>query len=472
MVENIIYAMPELILFCGILCLLLCKIFDFSPRQNIKLSFWLIIISGFLKIVFYNKTFAEQYLIDNSFSTTIDILMYICAISVLYLARRWYAANDSSPLVFCLSLLASLLLGNILTSSCNFAVTTAAFCLILATNTLLIYHGAKWKENLSGLKFYLCSALFFVLLLILVCSSFYYNNTNLNYESLKNYVAAAQDSPTTYLQMVSTLVCIAFLFGLAPFNFWRTEVLGMANLPVLAFFLLVPFPAYFALLINLSQSVFLVYMRDFSFLLAGLSGISILMGALGACIGKNIYKILACGSLFHIGVMLLSLSLLNGKSLDAFLIYMAGYLLSMYGIISALFGIKSKGEYVYLLSEISGAAAKKPYISAMITVYLFSLIGFPPFSGFVGFYMVGLNLALDFHYYFLLFLLCATFVIAYAYTQIIKALYFEKGIIPYDYTERSIYTIMLLNALLMVAISLEPDILVENLHIITEGIFD
>lgn len=472
MLESIIYSMSELILFCGFLCLLICRLFDFSPRQNIKLSFWLIIVSGFLKVVFYNKTFAEHYLIDNSFSTLVDILMYIAAISVLFLARRWYATNDSSPFVFCLALILSLLLGNILVSSAHFAVTAIAYCLILAINVLLIYHSAKLKENFFGWRSYFGISLLFTLIMLFITTMFYLENEHLTYESLRNYVADKQDSQKIYFLMVSTFLCFSFLLGLVPFNFWRTEILGQTILPVLAYFSLIGFPAYFAALINLSQSVFVVYLRDFSFLAIGISTISILIGALGACNGKNTYKILACGCLFHLGIMLLILNSFNAKAMDVFLIYLLIYLLSMYGIISTFFGLKSKGEYITTLSGIAGAADKKPYISAMITIYLFSLIGFPPFLGFISFYAVGLDLAVNNHYYILLIALISVFIITYAYMQIIKALYFEKSTGYYDHTERGIYAVMLINAVLMVLISLKPDILIKNLHLITENIFD
>ena len=338
-------------------------------------------------------------------------------------------------------------------------------------NCLLIYHSAKWKENFSGIKLYFFAASFFTVVICVVGLIFYYENTNLSYESLKNYVAAEQDSPKTYILMVATLLCFMFLCGLAPFNFWRTEILGQAILPVLAYFLLIGFPAYFAVLVNLSQSVFVVYLRDFTFWATSISAVSILVGALGACGWKNIYKILAYSSVFHLSIMLLTLSAFTAEAVDMFLIYLMIYLLSMYGIISTLFGLKNKGEYLIMLTDIAGAAAKKPYISAMITVYLFSLIGFPPFLGFIGFYAVALNLAANSHYYILLFVLVMVFILTYGYMQIVKALYFEKNVNSYDRTERSIYTVMFINALVMVIISLEPDILIENLRLITENIF-
>ena len=272
--------------------------------------------------------------------------------------------------------------------------------------------------------------------------------------------------------MFAILSCFIFLFGFAPFHFWRTENFGQIILPVLAFFLLVPIGAYFCTLINLYLHVFASQNENMTALLLSFGAVSMLIGALGACSGKNIYKLLSYASLFHLGIMFFALNAFNIKAINNLVFYFLTYLLAMFGIISAFSGLKSKGEYLIMLNDISGASAKKPYVSAMITVYLFSLIGFPPFLGFVGLYAVGFDLALNNHFYLLVFLLAILIIIAYGYMQIIKSLYFEKSNNIFDTTEKGIYTIILINAILMALISTEPDILIENIYQITETLID
>ena len=76
------------------------------------------------------------------------------------------------------------------------------------------------------------------------------------------------------------------------------------------------------------------------------------------------------------------------------------------------------------------------------------------------------------HLYLLVFLLAILVIIAYGYMQIIKSLYFEKSKNIFDTTEKGIYAIILINAILMVLISTEPDILIENIYQITETLID
>lgn len=471
MFENFIYALPELILACGLLLLPIFGFFNSSPRQIFKISTWTILLSWFMNIIFYNKSSSEHYLLSTGFSTLISSIVYFASISVLILARRWYASTGEKSLVFCLSILLTILLCNISTESVHFAVTVMAYLGLIGVNFLLLYHSSTIKDIGSGLRFYGMSALIFACIMLCAAFMLYLDNGHLAYSSLKDFISAKQNSIEIFALLTVIVLCYVFLLGLAPFNFWKTEIQGQVILPVLAYFLIIPFAAYFSSFINLMHFVFNVYQDNITIFCITFGSISIFIGAFGACSGMNIHKILAYGSLFHMGVMTLALNTITTETIDNFLVYLLIYLLSIFGIISAFFGFKNKGEYMQTLGDMSGSSVKKPYVSAMITVYLFSLIGFPPFLGFVGLYMVGLNLAFNNHFYIILFLLAMLTVLTYAHMQMIKNMYFEKSNNSYDHTERIIYAVIFINALLMVIISFKPDILIDNIKVVTENLF-
>ena len=81
-------------------------------------------------------------------------------------------------------------------------------------------------------------------------------------------------------------------------------------------------------------------------------------------------------------------------------------------------------------------------------------------------------MAVNNHLYMLVFLLAILVIMAYGYMQIIKSLYFEKSKNIFDTTERGIYALILINMILIVLISIEPDILIENIYAITEKLVD
>lgn len=471
MFESFIYALPELILICGLLLLPIIDFFEYSPRQIFKICTWVLVLSLSMDIIFYNKSYSEHYFVSTGFSTLISSIVYLSSIAILILARRWYAATGEKPLTFCLCVILNLLLCNVFTQSIHFAVTVVAFWGLLGINFMLLKHSSGIKDVGSGLKLYSISAVVFACVMLFSAFMLYLDNGHLAYSSLKDYISAKHNSVELFILMSTIALCYVFLIGLAPLNFWKTEVQGQVILPIAAYFLLVPFAAYFASFINLMHFVFGVYLENISVFCIIFGAVSIFIGAFGACSAMNIHKILAYGSLFHLGVMTLALNSLNVGAINNFLFYLLIYMLSMFGIMSAFFGLKNKGEYLQTLGETAGCCTKKPYISAMITVYLFSLIGFPPFLGFIGLYAVGLNLAYYNHYYIILFLLAMLVVLAYAHMQIIKNMYFEKSNNSYDHTERVIYAFLFFNALIMVVIGFKPDILVDNIKMVTENLF-
>ena len=471
MLENIIYALPELLLICGLIILPIMHLFQSHHRKILKTCAIFMLLSAFMEIIFYNKSFASHYLNDTAFNTMMNMIVYASSLAVLLLAKRWYISTGESPFIFCESLLLTLLCGDIMTASTHFAVTVATFWGMLSINFTLLNHSAKIKENLNGLQFYKYTALFFSLAMLAVALIFYLENGHLAYSSLASFIDTNSYSSEAFLLMFVIFTGFIFLFGLTPFNFWHSETLGQVILPVLSYFLLVPFAAYFCAFINLRINVFAPISFSAANLCMIFAVVSIFVGALGTCTGKNIYKLFAYGSLFHTGIMLLALSDITIESIDTFMIYLLTYQIAMFGIFGAFFGLRSRGEYLLMLPDIAGSASKKPYISAMISVYLFSLIGFPPFLGFVGLYSIGYNLAMNNHLYLLMFLLAATIIITYGYIQIIKSLYFEKSKNIFDHAEREIYAVMLITAVLMTMTSLKPDILIENIKDITERFF-
>ena len=472
MLENIVYALPELFLICGLFCLPIMSFFKAQPRKIIKTSILIILASAFMEIVFYNKSFAPHYLNDNAFNTMINMVVYVGSLVVMFLARRWYLAVGESPFVFCESLLLTILFGNVMTASTHFAVTLIAYWGMLAVNFMILHHSAAMRENNAMTGNFALTSLFFGSLMLLIAFVFYFENGHLSYASLSSFFAMNAGSADVSYLMFAVFLCFAFAVGLAPFCFWRTELLGQAILPVISYFLLVPFGISLIALTNLSRTVF-AYSSGIAenlFLLFGL--LSVLFGAVGSCSGKNVYKLLAYASLFHLGIMLISLSSQNIRAVENFMLYSVTYLVAMFGVISALYGLKSRGEYLSNLSDIAGTASKKPYISALIAVFLFYLIGFPPFLGFAGLYAIFFELVAHNHLYILMFLLVNTAIITYGYMQIIKSLYFEKSKNVFDATERGIYIFMTLNTVFMALLSMKPDILIVILKEVSEKIVD
>jgi NADH-quinone oxidoreductase subunit N len=124
-----------------------------------------------------------------------------------------------------------------------------------------------------------------------------------------------------------------------------------------------------------------------------------------------------------------------------------------------------------MLDEFEGAAYKRPYISAMLTIFIFSLLGLPPFLGFFGVFSALSYLAKQDSFYQFGYIILMMIVLSYGYLQIIKNIYFEKSKENFDRADSGIYVAVLLNALLMIVIMLKPQYLMQDTYFMIESMF-
>lgn len=465
MIENLIYSSPLFVLVAGFMLLFGEALFDSEKRRSFQLSRLVLLISGILAVIFYNRTAFAEWAHQNLFSLLFQILSYAAAFATLYLSRKWYSSMNESGYSFCRGLLLSVLAGYMLVISADLGFTTLAVGLLMCSNYLLLSNADKKKEVHQSCRIYAVGAVIFWLLLLAITAVLYILCGDLKYETLQGYFVEHQDETVVFCLASALVLTFIFLLGLAPLYYWFTATMGQIILPVFTYFVLVPVCAGWGAFMRLNASVLDPLSDLFYIFYTGAALISIGIGAVGACSGKNIYKIFAYSTVYHFGIVLLMLQRFSFEAANSAFIYLFIYLLAMFGICSSLFGIKSKGEYLTTLSDFEGAAQKRPYISAMMTIFLFSLIGFPPFLGFMGTLAVFNEQVQNNHFYQLLYVFAALLIVVYAYLQIVKTLYFENSNESFDRADTGIYMAIFLNAVLMIFMMLRPLYFVHDIDV-------
>jgi NADH-quinone oxidoreductase subunit N len=92
---------------------------------------------------------------------------------------------------------------------------------------------------------------------------------------------------------------------------------------------------------------------------------------------------LAYSSIAHCGYMLMGVMILNTAGIESVLFYFMIYLVMNFGafLVVQLIANKIGSEDV---NDYAGLAYKNPYIAIALTIFLLSLMGMPPFAGFVA----------------------------------------------------------------------------------------
>ena len=195
-------------------------------------------------------------------------------------------------------------------------------------------------------------------------------------------------------------IAVVFIFaGLgykiasAPFHMWSPDVYEGSPLPVTAFLSVASKAAGFGLTLRIFRDGLgaeaLLQAVDWPLFLALISAVTMTVGNLAAMGQKNVKRLLAYSSIAHGGYLLMGVAALGsadaGAPTAAALFYLAVYLFMNLG---AFFIVMHLAEPSRLGSEeipaYRGLIRRSPALAIAMSVFLFSLIGLPPFAGFWG----------------------------------------------------------------------------------------
>lgn len=219
---------------------------------------------------------------------------------------------------------------------------------------------------------------------------------------------------TVVLASMLVMVGLAFKLSLVPFHFWCPDAFEGASAEVAGFLSVGSKAAAFALLVrfvlSLTGSVLGPLAHVNLYLGIGLGVIAVVtvtFGNLAAYTQTNVKRMLAYSTISHAGYMLMAVSALmvvvNGgqaaglsaqtvnatavRALEGLLYYLTVYLFMNLGAFAIVALIRNQigSEEI---ADYKGLARQTPLLAVCMLICLFSLIGAPPFGGFVAKLMV------------------------------------------------------------------------------------
>ncbi|MDA8253940.1 MAG: NADH-quinone oxidoreductase subunit N, partial [Rhodospirillales bacterium] len=160
---------------------------------------------------------------------------------------------------------------------------------------------------------------------------------------------------------------------------------------------------------------------------------SMLLGSLAAIGQRNFKRLMAYSSIGHVGYMLIGLAAGTQVGIRGVLIYLVTYVFMNAGTFACILAMRRRGEMVEQIADLSGLARRDPMLALWLAIFMFSMAGIPPFSGFWGKYFI-FTAAVQSGLWVLAVLGVLTSVIgAYYYIRIIKVMYFDQPVAePFD----------------------------------------
>ena len=159
---------------------------------------------------------------------------------------------------------------------------------------------------------------------------------------------------------------------------------------------------------------------------------SMLLGSLAAIGQTSIKRLMAYSSIGHMGYALIGLATNTQAGIQGVLIYMVTYVFMSAGVFACMIAMRRRGRPLEKIADLSGLARTDPMLALAFAIFMFSMAGIPPFSGFFGKLYV-FYAAVQSGYWTLAVIGVLTSVVgAYYYLRVIKVMYFDDAQPAFD----------------------------------------
>ena len=461
--QTIGYILPELFLSIAIMFLLMLGVF-------IKKSFKLVNLLTILSLIFaialvlnqsneIIKIFNESYIIDK-LSIFMKVLTLLFCVFVLLLSKDYIKNNSIDKIEYPIIILASTLGMILMISSYDLIV----FYLGLELQSLCLYILASFKRDderstEAGLKYFVLSALASGLLLY-GCSLIYGFTGSTNFEIISENLREANTGAV--FGMVFIIVGLAFKVSAVPFHMWTPDVYEGSPTSVTSFFALVPKIAALTVFIRFMYVPFINVISHWQTIIIFLSIASMILGAVAAIGQSNIKRLMAYSSIGHMGYALAGLAPGTNAGIHSTIIYLTIYLVMNLGAFGCIFMMKRENVFYEKINDLSGLSKNHPMLALGFLIILFSLAGMPPLAGFFAKFYIFMAVIEAKMYTLAIIGLVTTVVSAFYYLRIIKVIYFDEPIEPFEENyDWGLKASLVLSSILILIYFIYPSILTE-----------
>ncbi len=188
------------------------------------------------------------------------------------------------------------------------------------------------------------------------------------------------------------IIGLAFKIAIVPFHQWVPDVYTGAPTNVTAFMAAATKTVAFAALVRLLAGAFGDNSALWLPIAKWLAIATMTIANLVALAQTNIKRLLAFSSIAHAGYLLIALASLPEPGIKAIMFYLTTYAfmtVGAFGVAAAVGGGDAAQESGYeFITSWAGLGARRPFLAALMTIFLLSLAGIPPTGGFLGKYMI------------------------------------------------------------------------------------
>jgi NADH-quinone oxidoreductase subunit N len=425
---NLEIALPELILSCGAMALLMLGVG--TKRERGELVLWLAILLLILAGIFVARGDGTQTLFHGSFivdpfARIMKLLTLTGAAAALLMSIDYWRGLGGLKFEFpVLVLLAST--GMMMMISANDLISLYVG---LELQSLSLYVVAAFNRDSSrsaeaGLKYFVLGALSSGMLLY--GASLVYGFTgSTDFATIAAAVQPSGENIGLIFGLVFLMAGFAFKISAVPFHMWTPDVYEGAPTPVTAFFAAAPKLAAMALTVRVLITAFPAVTFQWQQIVTFLAIASMALGSFAAIGQTNIKRLMAYSSIGHMGYALVGLAAGSAEGVQGVIVYLAIYLAMTLGTFACILAMRRDGRMVEDIDQLAGLSRTSPGMAFLLAMLLFSLAGIPPLAGFFAKFYVFLAAIHAGLYALAVIGVLLSVVGAYYYLRIVKIMYFD-----------------------------------------------
>ncbi len=311
----------------------------------------------------------------------------------------------------------------------------------LAIYILCAFARDELTSSEAGLKYFVLGSLASGLLLYGISLVYGFGGT-LEYAGLQRALTGGGTVPAGLVfGIVFVFVGLAFKLSAAPFHMWTPDVYQGAPVSVTAFMAGAPKVAAFALLLRVMVGPFGHLTPQWQMLVELVAIATMALGALAALPQTNIKRLMAYSSIGHMGYAMIGVAAGTQAGVRGTLVYLTTYLFMTVGVFSCIMAMRRDGRPLDRIADLAGLSRTNPVLALAMGIFMFSMAGVPPLSGFFGKLLV-FSAAVDSGLWTLVVVGIVTSMISlYYYWRVVKVMYVDAPQAAFDRRARALATV-------------------------------
>ena len=436
--SDIGYILPEVTVLCTALALLLWAAITRGDRRWTSVGLALI-GNGLAALFMFMRApaddaavqiFAGQLVVDGYSTFFRTLFLILASLAIVFGAQRF----STAPLTDFAALLQFSLLGMmLLVGAADWATAFIAIETMAIPVYVLVGLTRFRRESLeAAMKYFALGAFASAILVYGIAWTYGLTGTTSLAETAAR-IADHGEAPWTLFALGLILVAMGFKVAAVPFHAWTPDAYQGAPTPAAAFISVGPKVAAMALLARIVTLAFEPLAANIAIALAVIAAATMILGNLAAIAQNDVKRLLGYSSIAHTGYMLVGLAAVSQTEGGATFIGIPSVL--FYGFVYAFmtFGAFAVAYVVETqtgsndISAFRGLAQRAPLPAVAMAVFMLSLTGVPPLSGFLGKLYI-LQSAVDAEFGWLAVVLVITSVVsAFYYLRVVVMMFMQDA---------------------------------------------